>query len=79
MKPAPVEFLTGPDVQARYRKSHVTIWRWTRDPDLGFPAPIQINRLNFWHLSDLENWEAEQAQKSAGRNSQTTDDHVEAV
>lgn len=24
-KSAPVEFLTGPDVRARYRKSHVTI------------------------------------------------------
>jgi len=30
------EFLTGPQVQARYQKSHVTIWRWVRDPDLGF-------------------------------------------
>lgn len=38
-------FLTGPQVQARYQKSHVTIWRWIRDPDLGFPAPMQINRL----------------------------------
>lgn len=28
-------FLTGPQVQARYQKSHVTLWRWVRDPDLG--------------------------------------------
>ncbi len=59
-KPEPVEFLTGPDVQARYRKSHVTIWRWARDPVLGFPAPIQINRLNYWRLSDLQAWESAQ-------------------
>ena len=64
----PVEFLTGPDVQARYRKSHVTIWRWARDPDLGFPAPLQINRLNFWRLSDLEAWESAQAKKTARCN-----------
>jgi len=64
----PVEFLTGPDVQARYRKSHVTIWRWARDPDLGFPAPIQINRLNYWRLSDLESWESAQAEKTARCN-----------
>lgn len=52
------EFLTGPQVQARYQKSHVTIWRWVRDADLSFPQPIQINRLNYWRLSDLESWEA---------------------
>ena len=51
-------FLTGPQVQARYQKSHVTIWRWVRDPDLGFPSPMQINRLNYWRLADLEAWEA---------------------
>ncbi|MCC5992584.1 MAG: hypothetical protein JJT99_08675 [Rhodobacteraceae bacterium] len=58
-------FLTGPQVQARYQKSHVTIWRWVRDPALAFPQPIQINRLNYWRLSDLEAWEAAQAEKTA--------------
>jgi predicted DNA-binding transcriptional regulator AlpA len=58
MQDAREEFLTGPQVQARYKKSHVTIWRWVRDPDLGFPKPIQINRLNYWRLRDLEAWEA---------------------
>jgi len=46
-------FLTGPQVQARYNRSHVTVWRWVRDPALGFPQPIQINRLNYWRLVDL--------------------------
>ena len=58
---SPVEFLTGPQVQARYQKSHVTIWRWIRDPELAFPAPIQINRLNYWRLAELEAWEAVKA------------------
>ncbi|HDR28858.1 MAG TPA: DNA-binding protein [Rhodovulum sp.] len=57
-------FLTGPQVQARYRRTHVTIWRWVRDPNLGFPQPIKINRHNFWRLADLEAWEAAQAEKS---------------
>ncbi len=51
-------FVTGPQVQARYQKSHVTIWRWMHDEELGFPKPIQINRLNYWRLADLEAWEA---------------------
>jgi len=51
-------FLTGPQVQARYQRSHVSIWRWVRDPALGFRQPLQINRLNYWRLADLEAWEA---------------------
>lgn len=53
-------FVTGPQVQERYQKSSVTIWRWIKDPELGFPHPIRINRLNYWRLSDLEQWEAQQ-------------------
>jgi predicted DNA-binding transcriptional regulator AlpA len=58
-------FLTGPQVQERYQKSHVTLWRWIRDPDLAFPQPMKINRLNYWRLSDLEAWEAAQAMQGA--------------
>ncbi len=54
-------FLTGPQVQRRYQKSHVSIWRWMNDDALGFPAPIKINRLNYWRLADLEAWETKQA------------------
>lgn len=54
-------FLTGPQVQRRYQKSHVSIWRWINDETLGFPAPLKINRLNYWRLADLEAWEAKQA------------------
>jgi len=53
-------FLPGPKVQSRYGKSHVTIWRWSNDKDLGFPKPMKINRLNYWRLSELEAWEADQ-------------------
>jgi len=53
-------FLTGPQVQVRYQKSHVTIWRWVKDAELDFPKPIQINRLNYWRLADLEAWEISQ-------------------
>lgn len=63
--PTEQTFLTGPQVQARYGRSHVTLWRWIRDPELGFPAPIKINRLNYWRLADLEAWEAAQAEKTA--------------
>ena len=51
-------FLTGPQVRARYQRSHVSIWRWVRDPALGFPQPLQINRINYFRLAELEAWEA---------------------
>ena len=57
-------FLTGPQVQARYHRSHVSIWRWMKDEALGFPAPIKINRLNYWKLADLEAWEAAQVEQA---------------
>jgi len=59
------EFLTQPQVQQRYKKSHVSIWRWRHDPDLGFPKPIRINRNLYWRLADLEHWEAKLAAASA--------------
>ena len=58
-------FLTGPQVQNRYQKSHVTIWRWIKDSELSFPQPLKINRLNYWRLSDLEEWEAAQEGRAA--------------
>lgn len=59
------EFLTGPQVQARYQRSHVTLWRWIRDHEMRFPQPLKINRLNYWRLADLERWENAQAEKTA--------------
>lgn len=62
---APTIYVTGPQVQRRYQKSHITIWRWIHDATLGFPKPLVLNRLNYWRLADLEAWEAGQANKAA--------------
>ncbi len=59
-------FLTARQVQGRYQRSHVSIWRWVHDKSLGFPAPIKMNgRHNFWRLADLEAWEATREAESA--------------
>ena len=55
------DLLTGKQVQARYSKSHVTLWRWVRDPKMNFPQPMVINGLNHWRLADLRSWEASQS------------------
>jgi predicted DNA-binding transcriptional regulator AlpA len=47
-------YLTGPETKKRYRCSYQTIWRWTNDPELGFPRPMKINNRNRFLLAELE-------------------------
>lgn len=60
-KPLPdltVVFITGPDVLRRYSISHVTLWRWIKDATRGFPKPTTIGRFHYWHIAEIEAWEA---------------------
>jgi predicted DNA-binding transcriptional regulator AlpA len=50
-------------VRDRYGVSGMTIWRWDRDPDLGFPAPIRINGRKYRDEAELIAWERSQASK----------------
>ena len=34
----------------------MTIWRWQRDPALGFPQPCAIGRTQFTKVEDVERW-----------------------
>jgi predicted DNA-binding transcriptional regulator AlpA len=51
-------YLPAAAVRARFGVSDMSLWRWSRDKALGFPAPIRINNRRFWRLGDLEAWEA---------------------
>ena len=51
-------FLTARAVRRRYGgKSDMALWRWSRDPSLGFPKPIFIQQFRYWRLADLIEWE----------------------
>lgn len=54
------KYLTGPQVQARYQKSSMTIYRWTRDDKLGFPKPLNINGRLLFRLDELDAFDAQQ-------------------
>jgi predicted DNA-binding transcriptional regulator AlpA len=56
-------FLTQPHLRQRYGVSRMTIYRWQKDSKLEFPQPIEINRINYWRLSEVEQWERRQAAK----------------
>jgi predicted DNA-binding transcriptional regulator AlpA len=55
-------FLTARQTRARVGGvSAMCIWRWMRDARVQFPAPVKINRRNYWRIGDLRRWQAERA------------------
>lgn len=55
------QWLGGRMVDRRYSITPMTRWRWERNPELGFPKPIIINRRKYWSLRALEEWERSRA------------------
>lgn len=41
------EFVPDPQVWREFNVTPMTGWRWTRDPNLGFPPPIKIRSRNY--------------------------------
>ena len=37
----------------RYGVTEMTLWRWERDPLLGFPQPVVINSKKFFDVDEL--------------------------
>jgi predicted DNA-binding transcriptional regulator AlpA len=57
-------YLTGPQVNERYSISAMTRWRWEKNPQLAFPAPLKINNRSYWQLASLQLWERNRASKT---------------
>jgi len=56
-------YLDSRAVRRRYGgRSEMSLWRWSRDPKLGFPQPIYIQKYRYWRLSDLIEWERNRPQ-----------------
>ncbi len=58
------EYVSTREVQNRYRISRSSIYRWTENPNIGFPAPLKIGQRILWRESDLAAFDARAA---AGR------------
>ena len=54
-------FLGAPEVEARYRVSAMTLWRWLRDDALDLPRPTWIRKRRYWREADLVGWERARA------------------
>jgi predicted DNA-binding transcriptional regulator AlpA len=49
-------------VAERYHVTLRSIDRWIRDPELGFPKPIQINSRNYFNENELDAFDRRRAE-----------------
>jgi hypothetical protein len=59
------ELIPEAKVRERYGVSAMTLWRWDRTPNLGFPPAIVIRRRKYRRASELERWEQKLPRKEA--------------
>ena len=46
--------------------SDMCLWRWTRDPEVRFPAPdVVINGRKYWYDTTIDEWQTARAGKAA--------------
>jgi predicted DNA-binding transcriptional regulator AlpA len=57
------QLLSARKVKERYDVSRMCLWRWERDPEVNFPAPLMIRKRLYWRQSDLEAWERDRIRK----------------
>jgi hypothetical protein len=50
----PDELVPDPQVWKEFGVTSMTLYRWTNDPDLGFPPAIKIRKRNFRSRRALE-------------------------
>jgi hypothetical protein len=50
----PDEFVPDPTVCREFGITAMTLWRWSNDPELGFPPRVEIRKRNFRSRRALE-------------------------
>jgi hypothetical protein len=71
-QPSGAQYLGGREVCQRYGIVPMTLHRWLKDKDLGFPEPSFRNRtLRYWLESDLIEWERKRADETRKRASES--------
>lgn len=50
--------IPDPEVAKEFGISLMSLWRWDRDPDLGFPPRIKIRRRNYRSRRGLDQFKA---------------------
>jgi predicted DNA-binding transcriptional regulator AlpA len=58
-------YLTATQVKDRYKISEMTLWRWMRQEDMGFPSPLVIGRRRLFDEAELIAWDRQKSVKPA--------------
>jgi predicted DNA-binding transcriptional regulator AlpA len=61
------ELVPDPQVQRELGITAMTLWRWTRDPALDFPAQIKIRERNFRSRKQLESFKLRMVRQAMQR------------
>ena len=56
MADQPDTLVPDPQVRSLFGVTSMTLYRWTNDPDLGFPQPIRIRSRNYRSRRALDAW-----------------------
>jgi predicted DNA-binding transcriptional regulator AlpA len=62
---SPKRLIPDPQVCRRYNVTPMTIWRWDRDPRLGFPKPIYIRGRKYRDERELDAFDESHRKESA--------------
>jgi predicted DNA-binding transcriptional regulator AlpA len=57
-------YITSRELRQRFPVCDMTIWRWIRDPKIGFPAPVKFGLRNHWWLPIIIKWEQDRVARS---------------
>lgn len=55
-----MQYLSDKSLAKRFSVCRTTIWRWSRESK--FPNPVRLGGATRWRLSEIEAWEAQQAE-----------------
>ena len=64
----PDDLIPDPQVAKRYKVHLRTVARWDKNPAMGFPPAVKINRRKYRHRSELEEFERRNFAKRAAGN-----------
>jgi len=56
VKPERSRWVRNRDLASYLNVSKMTLWRWKRDPSLGFPPAAVINDIEFNDLNKVDAW-----------------------
>jgi hypothetical protein len=76
---APDKLVPDPKVAKEFGISAMGIWRWERDPDLGFPPAIVIRKRKFRSRRQLEAFKQSLVQRAMRERSKMRDESTAAT